>query len=77
MGIAYQPRVQTLGINPEKQPRVLKERRIASVSRTSTTASARRRMRALPRRRINHVFPDWTSNQGSPILGADHPRLLT
>jgi hypothetical protein len=27
-GIAYQPRVQTLGIFPEKQTRVLKERRI-------------------------------------------------
>jgi hypothetical protein len=27
-GIAYQPRVPTLGIPPAKQPRVLKERRI-------------------------------------------------
>ena len=31
-GIAYQPRVPTLGTHPAKQPRVLKERRIASVS---------------------------------------------
>ena len=29
-GIAYQPRVQTLGIHPEKETRVLKERRIAA-----------------------------------------------
>ena len=29
-GIAYQPRVQTLGILPEKETRVLKERRIAA-----------------------------------------------
>ena len=29
-GIAYQPRVQTLGISPEKETRVLKERRIAA-----------------------------------------------
>ena len=36
-GIAYQPRVQTLGIHPDKETRVLKERRIACVSRTSTT----------------------------------------
>ena len=28
-GIAYQPRVPTLGLHPEKQTRVLKERRIA------------------------------------------------
>jgi hypothetical protein len=34
-GIAYQPRVPTLGIHPEKQPRVLKERRIGRVPRTS------------------------------------------
>ena len=38
MGIAYQPRVPTLGTHPAKQLRVLKERRIASVSRTSTPA---------------------------------------
>ena len=36
-GIAYQPRVPTLGIDPEKKPRVLKERRIGRVSRTSTS----------------------------------------
>ena len=36
MGIAYQPRVQTLGIHPEKETRVLKERRIVCVSWTST-----------------------------------------
>ena len=35
-GIAYQPRVPTLGIHPSKQTRVLKERRIVSVPRTST-----------------------------------------
>jgi hypothetical protein len=29
-GIAYQPRVPTLGLHPEKQTRVLKERRIAA-----------------------------------------------
>ena len=29
-GIAYQPRVQTLGIHPAKKTRVLKERRIAA-----------------------------------------------
>jgi hypothetical protein len=34
-GIAYQPRVPTLGIHPKKQPRVLKERRIGRVLRTS------------------------------------------
>jgi hypothetical protein len=34
-GIAYQPRVPTLGIHPDKQPRVLKERRIGCVPRTS------------------------------------------
>ena len=37
-GIAYQLRVQTLGICPEKETSVLKERRIVSVSRTSTTS---------------------------------------
>jgi hypothetical protein len=37
-GIAYQPRVQTLGIHPEKETRVLKERRILLMSRTSTPA---------------------------------------
>jgi hypothetical protein len=31
-GIAYQPRVPTLGLHPEKQIRVLKERRILFVS---------------------------------------------
>ena len=36
-GIAYQPRVPTLGIDPTKKPRVLKERRIGRVSRTSTS----------------------------------------
>ena len=34
-GIAYQPRVPTLGIHPQRQPRVLKERRIGCVPRTS------------------------------------------
>ena len=29
-GIAYQPRVQTLGIPPEEETRVLKERRIGA-----------------------------------------------
>ncbi len=29
-GIAYQPRVPTLGIPPEEETRVLKERRIAA-----------------------------------------------
>ena len=33
-GIAYQPRVPTLGIPPLKQTRVLKERRVFFVSRT-------------------------------------------
>jgi hypothetical protein len=37
-GIAYQPRVPTLGLHPVKKTRVLKERRILSVSRTSTPA---------------------------------------
>jgi hypothetical protein len=37
-GIAYQPRVQTLGIHPEKETRVLKERRILLMSRTSPPA---------------------------------------
>jgi hypothetical protein len=35
-GIAYQLRVPTLGIHPEKETRVLKERRIISVSWTPT-----------------------------------------
>ncbi len=34
-GIAYQPRVQTLGIYPEKETRVLKERRIVAGLGTS------------------------------------------
>jgi hypothetical protein len=34
-GIAYQPTVQTLGIDPEKQTRVLKEGRIAAGLGTS------------------------------------------
>jgi hypothetical protein len=37
-GIAYQPRVQTLGTHPDKETRVLKERRMVSVSRTSAPA---------------------------------------
>ena len=35
-GIAYQPRVPTLGIHPKKESRVLKERRIGRVSWAST-----------------------------------------
>ena len=37
-GIAYQPRGPTLGIPPEEETRVLKERRIFSVSRISIPA---------------------------------------
>jgi hypothetical protein len=37
-GLAYQPRVPTLGIHLSKLTRVLKERRRLSVSRTSTPA---------------------------------------
>ncbi len=60
-GIAYQPRVQTLGIHPEKETRVLKERRITCVSRTSD---------------LDHGLLYAVFLQNTPLLSDAVPRAL-